>query len=395
MQFIHIRNATLDEVDFSDAKWKFFDTIAITDGNVKKIPNDFYKFSATRCLNLSNNVLLEMNTRVVKNLMHIEYIDISYNNLTAIPNSNGGGGQKNLTMDVRENNLLLCKSVLEVLERGGIKFIDPEKATCLTNQTFNWFNSTEVMPLQNLMRIKQLQADCPPGCVCETERLNYEQDEQNLVFAARVDCSGLNLTQLPEHLPLDTVTLNVSNNKIVSLAAFNGKESYQKIVKLYADDNLITDILDLEGSQFIENFDRLFLRQNKLKTIPIYLFSNTLDRNPRSALVSLEGNPLICDCNTVKNLKIWMLARQNHIIDYQMVRCKDSEQRILDLQESKLCQTANVWTIYWIIAAEVFLLIALICKVSYDYYVFKTSGYLPWPASQIPKIPFCDWLCET
>lgn len=38
-------------------------------------------------------------------------------------------------------------------------------------------------------------------------------------------------------------------------------------------------------------------------------------------------------------------------------------------------------------------ILGLIAKVSYDYWVFKTAGYLPWPANKMPRLP-CDWLCE-
>lgn len=70
--------------------------------------------------------------------------------------------------------------------------------------------------------------------------------------------------------------------------------------------------------------------------------------------------------------------------------------KIVDLNEAKLCQSQHDWTdyIYYLIAAEVFMLVALIMKVSYDYWIFKTAGYLPWPANKMPKLP-CDWLCES
>jgi hypothetical protein len=69
--------------------------------------------------------------------------------------------------------------------------------------------------------------------------------------------------------------------------------------------------------------------------------------------------------------------------------------KVVDLSEIKLCQSQHDWAdyIYYLIAAEIILLLLLIFKVSYDYWVFKTAGYLPWPASKMPKLP-CDWLCE-
>lgn len=155
-------------------------------------------------------------------------------------------------------------------------------------------------------------------------------------------------------------------------------------------------MLDLEGTSFIGKFDKLYLRRNKLKSIPIYLLSNTLDRNPSGQLVFLEGNRLHCDCNSAKILRLWLLSRQNHITDYDKILCENMPQKVLDLSEMKLCQQHHSWTdyIFYLITAEILLLLALVMKVSYDYWVFKTSGFLPWPASKMPKLP-CDWLCES
>jgi hypothetical protein len=70
--------------------------------------------------------------------------------------------------------------------------------------------------------------------------------------------------------------------------------------------------------------------------------------------------------------------------------------QVMDLDHNKVCSYPRVWTDYinYIIAGEVVLLLLLISKVSYDYWVFRTAGYLPWPASKMPKMP-CDWVFET
>ena len=82
--------------------------------------------------------------------------------------------------------------------------------------------------------------------------------------------------------------------------------------------------------------------------------------------------------------------------DYDKILCENMNQRVSELSEMKLCQSHHDWTDYilYLITGEVILLVALIMKVSYDYWVFKTAGYLPWPASKMPKLP-CDWLCES
>lgn len=94
-------------------------------------------------------------------------------------------------------------------------------------------------------------------------------------------------------------------------------------------------------------------------------------------------------------LQVWLLTKVEHIQDYQEIMCDNMRFKVVELDQSKLCQGQQDWTDYinYIITAEVLLLISLIAKVSYDYWVFKTAGYLPWPASKMPKLP-CDWLCE-
>lgn len=140
----------------------------------------------------------------------------------------------------------------------------------------------------------------------------------------------------------------------------------------------------------------LFLRRNKLKQIPIYLLDNTMDKNPQGSLLYFAGNRLNCDCNSAKVVRLWLLGNKEHIKDYDEIMCENIPQNVTQLSEIKLCQSKHDWTdyIFYLIAAEVLLLLVLVLKVSYDYYVFKTQSYLPWPANKMPKLP-CDWLCET
>lgn len=93
---------------------------------------------------------------------------------------------------------------------------------------------------------------------------------------------------------------------------------------------------------------------------------------------------------------MWLLTRNKHISDTDRIQCENSVLRVVELSEMRLCQSPHDWADYIdiLIGAEIFLLLALVCKVSYDYWVFKTAGYLPWPASKMPKLP-CDWLCES
>lgn len=55
--------------------------------------------------------------------------------------------------------------------------------------------------------------------------------------------------------------------QITSLDPVNEDPSYENLRELYADNNLITSILPLEGSKFINSFVALSLRNNKLKSV--------------------------------------------------------------------------------------------------------------------------------
>lgn len=399
-----MRNVTVSELDVSSNILTMFNSVGITDGNITKMTNKFSNFANAKCVNISNNNLKEISNRAFVYLQQFQYLDISFNNLSRTPNLNS---HKNLTVDVRGNRRMLCDFLEESVERGNVKFVAPDTTHCLLNTTYNWFNTTEYMPIRQLERIKQLHIECPriPGygnCSCEPERL-FVFDEtvpakQNLVLTfAKVDCSNLGLTELPAKLPASTIFLNVSNNNITSIGNhFHNNKDYFNILTFDADNNQISSMYELEGTKFIEDFQKFFLRRNHIDKIPEYLLSNALDNNPTGRALYLGGNKLTCDCNSAKVLRIWLLARYSNIPDYNHILCNNMPQRVIELTEIKLCQSPHVWTdyIYYLIASEIFLLIALILKVSYDYWIFKTSGYLPWPASKMPKLP-CDWLCES
>lgn len=97
-QNIHVRNATFNELDVSHNAWKLLRSLSITDGNIKKITNEFTKFSMPKCLNVSNNNLTEIYPRAFTNLTQLQVLDISFNNLSRIPNLSV---QTNLTVNIK------------------------------------------------------------------------------------------------------------------------------------------------------------------------------------------------------------------------------------------------------------------------------------------------------
>ncbi|XP_039958256.1 protein halfway [Bactrocera tryoni] len=399
---LHIRNVTLHELDLSNFLYQKLQSLAITDGNITKLVGSFSRFSSIKCLNVSNNNLSEITQRgLIPPTLKV--LDISKNNLTSIPNFNQN---QNITVDVSGNNNMLCYDIYNSIFRDSLMFVNQQNSYCLHNSTFRWFNSTDLISIKELVKSRPLNTDCPiiPGygnCTCKKEHmvttLSGDESEATTKIISEVDCSNLGLVELPPKLPENTFSLNVSNNKITSIGKhFHTNPTYRSLIYLVADNNNISKIYDFEGTTFMEHFQRLYLRNNAISSIPEYFLSNVLDNHDVGRIIFLGGNELNCDCNSAKTLKYWLLEHNRDIPDYNSIRCRNLPQNVMELREKKLCQSPHDWTdyIYYLIATEVILLIALITKVSYDYWVFKTAGYLPWPASKMPKLP-CDWLCES
>uniref|UniRef100_A0AAG5DV96 LRRNT domain-containing protein n=1 Tax=Anopheles atroparvus TaxID=41427 RepID=A0AAG5DV96_ANOAO len=391
-KYLHIRNVTVRELplNVSNRYIKTLLSLAITDGTIQRISTSFARFSSPVCLNVSNNNISEIEPRAFRELRNLTMLDLSYNNLSTIPSTNG---LPNFRLDIRGNVGMLCKSLLESL-KSGVKFKEPESTFCLTNRTFNWFNSTDSLPLHQLEMIQRVQDECPEKCTCELDRLNFDlNNTERKTITTRVACTGLGLTKFPDRLPAGTVTLNISNNNITSLEALN-HPPYQSLLRLHADDNQISSLSELEGMDFVSRFTLFSIRRNKLKTVQSYIFAKSLDLG---SYIFLEGNPMSCDCNAAKGFKNWLLSRKAQVPDHENIFCEGNTNlpQLVTIQESKLCQSQHDWTdyIYYLIATEVLLLIALVCKVSYDYWVFKSAGYLPWPANKMPKLP-CDCLSK-
>lgn len=103
---IHIRNATLEELDISHRFWRRLDSLAITDGQVKRIVREFPKLSPPKCLNMSNNNIVMIPTRALKDLTRLQVLDLSHNNLSTMPNL---PSHANLTLDIRYVILFFIK----------------------------------------------------------------------------------------------------------------------------------------------------------------------------------------------------------------------------------------------------------------------------------------------
>ncbi|XP_026277562.1 protein halfway [Frankliniella occidentalis] len=399
---LHARNITLHSLDvgvlhLTKLHLPQLESLAITDGHITELKG-LLDAKNLACLNLSSNSLIDVSENTSAYLHSLTNLDLSGNDLKHVLTLHADVPQ--FELDISGNNNLSCDSIKELMKyMKNLQFSHDNNTYCLNPSSFHWFNSTEKVPLASVVLLNKLEQECPRGetepCICKAVRLDMVPGKPP-TFSVQVDCSNRRLTKLPLILPKNTVSLNVSYNNISNLEALSMNAAYKDIREFYADDNQITSINALEGSTFIVSFLTLSLRNNNISILPTYILSNVFDLNWTARTVRLGLNHLKCDCSTAQTIKMWLNANYKHIPDYNEVLCENMRERVFELDQNKVCTVPSDWTeyVYYLVAAEVLLLILLISKVSYDYWVFKTAGYLPWPASKMPKLP-CDWVFES
>lgn len=77
---------------------------------------------------------------------------------------------------LRDNKRMLCNNLVETIFRGSFKFVAPNSSFCLIGSTFNWFNTTDYIAINQLDIIRRFYTDCPviPGkgnCTCVPEHM--------------------------------------------------------------------------------------------------------------------------------------------------------------------------------------------------------------------------------
>ena len=145
---------------------------------------------------------------------------------------------------------------------------------------------------------------CPDSCKCGVAR------EPNIIlkppFKLSIVCKGLNLTELPSTLPVHTIALDVSNNRISGKLDALTSPRYKHIRKLNISHNKISSFEGLRYTSFLsksagqkytrllyssENEPVLDLTHNNLSTIPTWLYASQLHSK-----LFLIGNPWSCPC---------------------------------------------------------------------------------------------------
>ncbi|KAI5696980.1 hypothetical protein M8J75_003355 [Diaphorina citri] len=389
---LHIRNISLVRLEVNIPEWRYLMSLSITDGNITQILG-ILESSHISCLNLSSNYIQETDPLLISELANLVRLDMSNNNMTLVPTLSPS--LLKFEIDLSNNKYINCSNILDMMRQvpgEQLRFDNRAQTSCCSSRHQKCGpvvprNHISLLDLDEVEFIYKISLQCPQGdgwkCDCEYRVIPSTSGEKQRIFL-NVDCSNRNLVELPRPLPQETTSLNVSNNNISSLEPVVNEPSYQSLIKLYADMNAIKSIDIFEGSTFINQFEELSLRRNQISVIPTYILSNVFSKSTLKMRVNLGFNRLQCDCNTAQT---WLIAHKHHIADVSDLLCSNYKEPVIHLDPTQICVTPRDWTdyIYYIITGEILVFLLLLGKVSYDYWVFRTAGYLPWPAN--PEIP--------
>ncbi|XP_052747695.1 protein singed wings 2 isoform X2 [Galleria mellonella] len=191
----------------------------------------------------------------------------------------------------------------------------------------------------------------------------------------------------PLHKVMDIIWINTIRSIIQN-------REYQKLADLYLDNNSISAVKELEGSEWFTTFRVLSLRGNMLKQIPVYAFDKAFQANNNIMHVFLGRNPWRCDCHFIPRFQSLLLKYKRVIRDLADIRCSKSSDKTTSLMQISTMPLGHVCSNndiempispINIVNLVLFGLILLIMgRFFYDWHNFKTTGKLPWLSSILP-----------
>lgn len=248
--------------------------------------------------------------------------------------------------------------------------------------------------LSIMIFLENLDNDCRKLelCQCTLDNVVWSPEREYLIPLITVNCAKLGLKTMPETMPTNVTTLILTGNEISDLTPLTSNPSYLGVSDVYLDHNNIEDIDILETADWLHNFRVLSLESNKIRTLPTYAFDNAFQRNSHVLNVFFGNNPWICDCHFTPGFKELLLKYNVLIKDIADIRCASQENNdnsmkmIIELPLTAICREPQtilspIDTLNVILALGI---IFTLSKLIYDYYVFKTSGRLPWIVRILP-----------
>ncbi|XP_053609974.1 protein singed wings 2 isoform X2 [Plodia interpunctella] len=248
-------------------------------------------------------------------------------------------------------------------------------------------------PLHKVMDIIwTMRRTCPEPCICMMTHV-VSDAAGNVIPLITVDCANRGLTEPPSSLPPSTTVLRLEGNKLGSISNIIHNPKYQKLVDLILDNNSVSAVKELEGSEWFNTFRVLSLRGNRLKQIPLYAFDQAFQVNNNIMEVYLGHNPWRCDCHFIPRFQSLLRKYKRVIRDLTDIRCSKSSDKTTSLMQISTIPLGNVCsddvempisTINIVNLTLLLLILLVLGRFLYDWRSFKATGKLPWLSSILP-----------
>ncbi|XP_012234067.1 protein toll-like [Linepithema humile] len=295
-------------------------------------------------LDLRNNYISHLSAEDLQFASENIEVDLTYNKIRSISLNNAKDIFKNdwsnHAVILIEHNPLHCDcelyDYLRYLE-GGMnpimeKYIniDPKNLTCFVPLKLRHMR---IIDLQSKLFTCTMNADiyidsiCPDKCSC----FRNLEDE-----AFIIDCFGRNFTVVPsvKNIPHKfwQIKLNLSNNQLTEMP--NLKElGYGPVRTLILSNNNISEI---SLNKLPESLEVLELHNNKISKMSSNVL-NFLTCCTNLYLVTLHGNPFICNCSTTDFFTFIHTFKSHIIADLHRITCQEKNKFISKMTITDFC----------------------------------------------------------
>ncbi|GFT39892.1 protein toll [Nephila pilipes] len=312
--------------------------------------NAFLNANALQYLNLSSNLLVDLDPAVFEPVGQLKSIDLSNNRLLTVDgcfDALNPQKQSNLLEFYLLSNPWSCDCRLSwILDWIKVKGSDLEDEPICQSPSHL---QGKAIRLLNQTDLDFWQDNCPQVCSC-----NCTADGFNVYTT--IDCSSKSLDKIPEIFPANAKEIDLQGNDIASLDGFKPNQFLDLQVLNFENNRLLTALMDLPPSVKI-----LKLASNNLTRFPFKEWNST-----HFDLMTLSHNPWICDCETW-NFKEWLIKNKESVTDIQEVRCnsggKLSNKVVIQLSKQDLCPTLKNKTIIIIAVVVLFVVLCICCCI--------------------------------
>eukprot|EP00095_Tigriopus_kingsejongensis_P002858 maker-scaffold52_size450388-snap-gene-0.12 protein:Tk02858 transcript:maker-scaffold52_size450388-snap-gene-0.12-mRNA-1 annotation:"protein singed wings 2 isoform x1" len=264
-----------------------------------------------------------------------------------------------------------------------------DQTFCEKHENTQWSNTVVSSPSSRSSRnvtvheyltsFLHMRQTCPFECTCQIYSIAPP-------FKINVDCSYLNLTEIPPLVPNNTQILHVEHNQICTLVELRTNPLYVNLSQLFAANNDILALGDLQGAPLLLNKPTTIdLRANLLTYFDLEVLEPTLKSVKTVHFDALNfllaHNPWDCGCDSLKETQDFIYAYGSYLRDGQHLACgKSGSPEIVSAKYVELCTPHHVDYLLWITILEAILLVLVCSKLIYDVLQYRRTGQLPWLA---------------